>query len=62
MIAIKEMTMPENCAYCPLLRTDYTGWHCNTKAGEFYRICQDSLYFSQRPEWCPLTEVSNEQT
>ena len=31
MIAIKGMTMPENCAYCPCLYTDYQGWQCGTK-------------------------------
>jgi len=62
MIAIKGMTMPENCAYCPCLYTDYQGWHCGTKEGKDKKICQDSLYFSQRPSWCPLVEIDNGKT
>lgn len=60
MVAIKGMTMPENCAHCPCLYTDYSGWHCGTEEGSCRKICQDSLYFSQRPEWCPLVEVKDE--
>ena len=56
-IAIKGMEMPTNCAECPCLYTDYKGWHCGTKIGEGKEICQDSLYFPQRPKWCPLIEV-----
>jgi hypothetical protein len=60
MIAIKEMTMPTNCAECPCLYTDFEGWHCGTKTGKDQKICQDSLYFPQRPKWCPLVEVADE--
>ena len=60
MIAIKEMSMPDNCAYCPCMYINFEGWHCGTKAGKNKKICQDSLYFSQRPKWCPLVEVANE--
>ena len=60
LIAIKEMTMPENCASCPCMYTDYSGWHCGTSVGDGKKICQDSLYFSQRPKWCPLIEVDDE--
>ena len=62
MIAIKEMTLPEKCAYCPCLHTDYQGWHCSTEVGMYKKICQDSLYFSQRPSWCPLLEVKDGET
>ncbi len=54
MIGIKEMTMPTNCAECVCLNTDFEGWHCGTKVGKEKKICQDSLYFPQRPKWCPL--------
>lgn len=57
MIGVEEMTMPVNCAECPCLKTEFDGWHCGTKRGKDKRICQDSLYFPQRPKWCPLVEV-----
>lgn len=60
MIAIKNMTMPENCAKCPCLYIDHYGWHCGTPAGDNKEICQDSLYFPQRPQWCPLVEENDE--
>lgn len=59
MIAIKGQGMPENCAYCSFLHTDCDGWHCSTSVGKDKKICQDSLYFPQRPKWCPLTEVKD---
>lgn len=60
MIMIKGMKMPDNCASCLCLYTDYNGWHCGTEAGQGKKICQDSLYFPQRPKWCPLIEVKDE--
>ncbi len=60
MIAIMGMKMPENCASCPCLYTDFEGWHCGTPVGKDKKICQDSLYFPQRPKWCPLIEVNND--
>lgn len=62
MIAIKNMTMPTNCAECPCLYITFEGWHCGTKEGKDKRICQDSLYFPQRPKWCPLIEVKDGKT
>lgn len=62
MIAIKGMRMPTNCAECPCLYTDYAGWHCGTEEGAYKKICQDSLYFPQRPKWCPLIEVEDGKT
>lgn len=59
MIAIKGMKMPNNCAECPCLYIDYKGWHCSTLIGDGKKICQDSLYFPQRPKWCPLVEVND---
>ena len=52
--------MPENCAKCPCLNIDYMGWHCGTPEGSSKEICQDSLYFPQRPQWCPLEEEEDE--
>lgn len=49
MICIKGMTMPTNCAECLCLYVDFEGWHCGTKIGHGKKICQDSLYFPQRP-------------
>jgi len=57
MIAIKNMAMPTNCAECICLHTDFDGWHCGTKDGKDKKICQDSLYFPQRPDWCPLINI-----
>ena len=62
MIGIKGMNMPENCAKCPCLYIDYRGWHCGTPEGEKHKICQDSLYFPQRPKWCPIVELNNGKT
>lgn len=60
MIAIKNMTMPTNCAHCPCLTVSHSGVKCGTPEGEDKRICDDSLYFDNfRPKWCPLEEVEN---
>ena len=62
MIAIKGMKMPENCASCPCLYTTFDGWHCGTPEGKGKKICQDSLYFPQRPKWCPIVELEDGKT
>lgn len=61
MIAIKEMTMPTNCAHCPCLSVTVDGVKCGTQAGREMDICPDSLYFDCfRPKWCPLVEVKED--
>ena len=60
MLKIRGLHMPENCAKCPCLNIDYMGWHCGTPEGSSKEICQDSLYFPQRPQWCPLEEEEDE--
>ena len=50
MIAIKNMTMPENCYECPLEHHN----DCNASSG-YSRV--ESI---GRPEWCPLIEIPDD--
>lgn len=53
MIAIKNMTMPENCTNCPCLNGEY--WDCNASRKSI------ELSIKNRPMDCPLVELSELQ-
>ena len=41
MIAIMGMKMPENCASCPCLYTDFEGWHCDQRTDRCFQAGSD---------------------
>lgn len=57
MIAIKNMTMPENCFFCPCLNV--AACRCRAVVGASKEIGPMDLFIN--PEWCPLVELPDIQ-
>lgn len=53
MIAIKNMTMPENCFSCPCL--NIAACRCRAVVGASKEIEPMDLF--KKPEWCPLADL-----
>lgn len=61
MIAIKNTHMPRNCSSCLFLRDYMSGvYRCRLKR-QNDEAEQVMLYGEERPEWCPLIEVTDHE-
>lgn len=50
--------MPECCGECPLMNDDCAGGYCNAHNDDYIDI-PDTM--GGKPEWCPLTEMQDEE-
>jgi len=61
-VLIKDMELPKDCPYCKMAHynasDEFTG--CAVIPGKRYAMHNDAVYAksTQRPDWCPLTEIS----